>query len=294
MKFITILVLLLLIISTSAFAQEIEGMMERQTLTHDDIERDYLVYTPANYDENQEHILLLILHPASTTAQQMVDMTRFESLADANGVVMVFPNSVGGRWNSTGTLTPDDVGFISALLDKIIADYHIDEAQIFALGYSSGGLMTMRLRCALSDRLNGIISYAAPMTFRIANDCVSAETVSAMVIHGTVDEVFPYSGQAVVNNGEISGTFSAEQTVSFLASLNTCNSQAETQDVSATNSRNRTFLKSYPCTNTVTELYTVAGLSHFGWAGSLSLQLGDETLTLNQTIFRFIKAVGEQ
>lgn len=294
MKFIRLLTLFCLMISGIASAQATEGTMERYTLTHDDRERDYLVYTPADYDDSKSYTLLLALHPANTTAQDMAGMTNFNSLADANDVLMVFPNSVSGRWNSSETFAFDDVGFISALLDTIIADYAIDESQVFALGYSSGGLLTMKLRCALADRLTGIISYAAPMTFAIANDCLSAEPVSAFVIHGTVDEVFPYAGQVSVNNGELSGTFSADQTIGFLALLNGCESQAQTKDISAENTRNPVYAKSYPCDNGVTQLYTVAGLGHFGWAGGLPLTLDDETLTLNDAIFKFIVAVGGQ
>jgi len=267
------------------------GRMERHTLTHDDQERNYLVYTPADYDDSQSYTLLLALHPAGTSAQDMASMTRFDSLADANDVVMVFPNSVSGRWDSSGVFGIDDVGFISALLDTMIADYAVDESQVFVLGYSSGGLMAMKLRCAMAERITGIISYAAPMTFQIANECLSAEPVSALVIHGTVDEVFPYGGQASVSNGELSGTFSANQTIGVLASLNGCSPDEQNFDLSADDAPNPVYAKSYACNGLVTQLYTVAGLGHYGWAGSLSLRIGEETMTLNEAIVRFIIAV---
>jgi polyhydroxybutyrate depolymerase len=294
MKFIPMLTLFCLMISGIVSAQTTEGTMERYTLTHDDRERDYLVYTPADYDESQSYSLLLALHPANTTAQDMASMTNFNSLADTYDVLMVFPNSVSGRWNSSEEFAFDDVGFISALLDTLIADYSVDDSQVFVLGYSSGGLMTMKLRCALADRLTGIISYAAPMTFAIASDCLSADPVSAFVIHGTVDEVFPYGGQASVSNGELSGTFSAVQTIGFLASLNGCESQAQTKDISAENTRNPVYAKSYPCDDTVTQLYTIAGLGHFGWAGQLGVTVDGEDITLNDAIFRFIITVRGQ
>lgn len=294
MKFIPLLTLLGLMIIGTATAQNTEDTMERHTLTHDDRDRDYWVYTPADYDDSQSYTLLLALHPANTSAQDMASMTSFNSLADANDVLMVFPNSVSGHWNSSGTFAFDDVGFISALLDTIIADYSIAESQVFVLGYSSGGLMTMKLRCALADRLTGIISYAAPMTFTIANACLSADPVSAMVIHGTVDEVFPYGGQASVSKGELSGTFSANQTIGFLSSLNGCESQAQNRDISAENTRNPVYEKSYSCNYGVAQLYTIASLGHYGWAGGLTLNLNDETVTLNDVIFKFIVAVGGQ
>lgn len=293
MRLILFLTVLCLLLYTTILAQSTEGTMEQFTLSHDDQDRTYLVYTPADYDDTQSHTLLLVLHPANTTAQQMADMTQFQSLADTNNMLMVFPNSVSGRWNSSGTFAIDDVGFITSLLDTVITNYTVDESNLFALGYSSGGLMTMKLRCALGDRLKGIISYAAPMTFAIANDCLTAAPVAALVIHGTADEVFPYSGQASVSGGELSGTFSADQTIGFLASLNGCQNQAQGQDISTENARNRVFVTRYPCEEHIAELYTIANLGHYGWAGQLTMTVDDESMTLNQAIFDFINRVGE-
>jgi poly(3-hydroxybutyrate) depolymerase len=120
MKFIPFWVLCLWM-STIVYAQDTGGTMEQKILTHDNRERNYLVYTPTDYNIDQQYTLLLALHPASTTAQQMADMTQFTSLANDNDVLIVFPDSVAGRWNSSNMQEMDDIGFISALLDIIIA-----------------------------------------------------------------------------------------------------------------------------------------------------------------------------
>lgn len=267
--------------------------MQRLTLTHAETERNFLLYQPANYDENKAYSLLLALHPASTTADQMADMNGFESLADSNDVVMVFPNAIGARWNSSGSGDVDDLGFLTALLDRIIAEYAIDESRIFVLGYSSGGLMTLKLRCELSDRLAGIISYAAPITFTMADNCLSANPVASFTIHGTADEVFPYNGQVTVSNGALSGTFSADQTIGFLAGLNGCSTQRQVSNMTPASARNRIFQTNYPCDAHIMQLYTVVDLGHFGWAGTLPLQIDDRIMTLNEAIFEFIQSVGD-
>ena len=94
-----------------------------------------------------------------------------------------------------------------------------------------------------------------------------------------------------MSNGELSGTFSAVQTIGFLASLNGCESQAQNIDLSAENARSQVYEKSYSCNGLVTQLYTIAGLGHYGWAGSLPLTIDDETVTLNDAIFKFITTV---
>src|SRR5690606_32371175 len=118
--------------------------------------------------------------------------------------------------------------------------------------------------------------------------------VSALVIHGTKDEVFPYGGQASVNDGVLAGTFSAEQTIGVLASLNGCGSRPQTADISADGAGSPVYVTRYPCNNDlVTELYTIANMGHFNWAGQLAVKLEDELLTLNDVIFRFIKPAGD-
>jgi len=290
MKFIPFWILLLLMKGLTT-AQTNEGMMEQFTLIHNDTDRNYLVYTPTDYDESKSYTLLLALHPASTTGQDMASMTQFTDLANANDVIMAFPSAIAGRWNSRDTSDVDDVGFITSLLDKLIADYAINENNIFVLGYSNGGLMTLKLRCVLSERIRGIISYATPMVFTLADECLSADPVSALVIHGTSDEVFPYSGQATVRNGQLSGTFSADQTIGFLAGLNGCTDRPEGADITGDNASNRTVVTRYPCDNTVNELFTVIGLGHYSWAGTLPIKIDNKDMTLNDAIFRFIKQV---
>lgn len=291
MKFIPFLTVLCLFFVGITHAQTNEGTMEQFTLTHDDRERDYLVYTPADYDASKSYTLLLALHPATTTGRDMAEMTQFDSFADADNVIIVYPSAIAGRWNSSGTSEVDDIGFITALLDKISDDYAIDDTSVFVLGYSNGGLMTMKLRCVLSDRIAGIISYAAPMTFAISSDCLSAESVSSLVIHGTADEVFPYAGQATITDGKISGTFSADQTIGFLAGLNGCRTKSDGADISGKGTQYRVFSAQYNCDNTINELITIAGLGHYGWAGTLPVTLNGRDATLNNLIFRFIKQV---
>ncbi len=293
MKFIPFLTMICLLMSGLTSAQTNEGTMEQFTLSHDDRERDYLVYTPANYDDMQSYTLLLALHPATTTGRDMAGMTGFDSLADADNVIIAYPSAISGRWNSANTSDIDDIGFLTALLDKLLEDYAIDENNIFVLGYSNGGLMTLKLRCVLSERIKGIISYAAPLTFAISGDCPSGESVSSLVIHGTSDEVFPFSGQATVRNGQISGTFSADQTIGFLAGLNGCQTRTDGEDISVDNARTRIFITRYNCNDTINELMTIAGLGHYGWAGTLLVNLDNQNITLNAAIFRFIKQVSD-
>jgi len=46
---------------------------------------------------------------------------------------------------------PDDLGFVTALIDHLIEEYTIMMSRIYVVGYSNGGAHDYRLRCELSE-----------------------------------------------------------------------------------------------------------------------------------------------
>ncbi len=82
---------------------------------------------------------------------------------------MAYPNAVKFRfaqqvWNNGREVAKypahrkhvDDVGFLSALIDHLVATRHIDPHRVYATGPSNGGIMADLLGCELSDKLAAI------------------------------------------------------------------------------------------------------------------------------------------
>src|SRR5579862_7975812 len=139
-----------------------EGSMNpvSMSLTHDGLERSYLLYVPASYDRGKPTPLLIVLHGRGINASFMITMTGggFNALADEHGFILVYPNAINEMWNDGRTSSDmksnaDDVGFIRALIEHLAAEYAIDRQRVYLTGLSNGGYMAYRLGCELSDQI---------------------------------------------------------------------------------------------------------------------------------------------
>jgi len=220
----SILLMSLCLTLSDLIAQEtIDG-----SLTHDSIDRTYILYLPENYSENISYPLLLNFHGYGSNAFEQMWYGDFRPLADSEGFIIVHPNgtlddtgtshfNVGG-W-TTGS-TADDVGFTSALLDDIISAYSIDENRIYSTGMSNGGYMSFLLACELSDRIAAIASVTGSMTPSTSENCDPQHPTPIMQIHGTEDLVVPYTGNSA-------WTLAIEDVLPYWTDFNECSETAE-------------------------------------------------------------------
>ncbi|MCJ7558871.1 MAG: prolyl oligopeptidase family serine peptidase [Gammaproteobacteria bacterium] len=177
---------------------------EHQTLVHDGIERSYLVRVPPDSIQTREVLpLVLVLHGGGGNAEVTERMTGFTEKAAREGFIVVYPE---GTSRFTGKLLTwnaghccgyamehqvDDVGFISALLDKLIQEYRVDSARIYVTGMSNGGMLTHRLGIQLSDRFAAIAPVVATL---FGDETPPALPVSAIMINGLLDQAVPTQG----------------------------------------------------------------------------------------------------
>lgn len=190
-------------------------------LTHDDIQRQYILYVPASYTGDAPVPLLFNFHGYGSNATEQMWYGDFRSIADEEGFLIVHPEgtldatetthfNVG--WGSSGV---DDVGFASALIDAIAADYNIDLKRVYSTGMSNGGYISYHLACNLSDRIAAVASVTGSMSQFTFNNCDAQHPTPILQIHGTADGVVPYAG----------GLFAKpiEEVVQYWVAYNNCN-----------------------------------------------------------------------
>ncbi len=186
-------------LSASCFSQEtING-----TITHNNLQREYILYVPANYSGNSAVPLVFNFHGYTFTANDQMQYGDFRAIADTGGFIIVHPLgtlfngnthwSVGG-W-TTGS-TADDVGFTESLLDSLTSNYNIDLTRVYSAGFSNGGFFSFLLACQLSDKFAAVASVGGSMTPLIYNNCNPTHPTPILQIHGTDDGVIPYNGGA--------------------------------------------------------------------------------------------------
>lgn len=149
--------------------------------------------------------LLVALHGADQDASFFEPYTGFSQIADGEGFIALYPNAWGSKpfWkiNDHDPRAPDDVAFISALLDKVEASYCVDLRRVYATGVSNGGGMASRIGCELASRFAAIAPIAGG--YRSVPPCRPSAPVSVLEVHGTSDGAVPYYGSPPGHAGSV-------------------------------------------------------------------------------------------
>jgi poly(3-hydroxybutyrate) depolymerase len=132
-------------------------------------------------------------------------MYGLESIADKEKFIVVYPDGIfkvsgSNGWDISGS---SDVDFISAIIDSMSHYYNTDPDQIFATGFSMGGMMSYKLACTITDKLAAIAPASGyPMSkFGYNGICMPFGPIPICHFHGTADDVVTYSGlEAFVDN----------------------------------------------------------------------------------------------
>ena len=176
-----------------------------QIINHDGSDREYIQYIPSDYDGSEKLPLLINFHGFGGQARGHMQAADLRSLAESNGFVLVYPqgSDLNGfsHWNAAlkGGDTKsdvDDLGFIEALINKLISQNLIDDKRVYAIGYSNGGMMSYALGCYKSNLIAAIGSVSGYM---LQNDCTPSHSIPLIKLHGTNDY---YDGGGVYNSVE--------------------------------------------------------------------------------------------
>ena len=221
MKKLTILLLVGLVLLTASAVTLAASVSE--TLKSGGDLRNYWLVRPEGIEKTKPAPLLMVLHGSAGSGEDMMTVTRrgFERLADKEKFVVVYPDALERRWNDQGG-TVDDVGFLLAIVDKLVADGLVDKNRIYVAGISNGGMMAQRLACEQADRIAGIATVAGGLPEPLQATCKPARALPVLVIHGTEDPIVPWSGGAVAGFEDFGKVLSARETAKFWAANNRC------------------------------------------------------------------------
>ena len=209
-KYLSFFILSLIIIScksednTQVDEDGIITGLQTKTFSHDNVNRNYLIYIPDSYDSEIDYPLMFVFHGFGGIASEFINTADMRDLAESNNFIVVYPQGLdlagtGSHWNCSNPSADnksdvDDIGFIENLIDQLIVDYPvIDSKRIYAAGYSNGGFMSYYLACN-SKKFAAIGSVAGTMLDDSYQSC-NANFPTAMInIHGTNDFDVPYDG----------------------------------------------------------------------------------------------------
>ena len=201
--------------------------------------RTYGYYVPTGYNSSGGPVpLLFSFHGLGSNGQAQEYLTSFAELAEQEGFIAVFPYATnipgyhpilptwlpnyGIQWNLDGPgsmqyyYDVDDLGFVSALVDKFTADYNITRGRIYATGMSNGAMFSYFLAMKLPGVFAGIAAVTSPMTLNMWEYDFDTDVgcpVTVILIQGTHDPIVPYDGLPNV-------TGSVDQTIDYWKDAN--------------------------------------------------------------------------
>lgn len=240
--------------------------------------RPYKLYVPSA-PARPGRPLLVMLHGCTQDPDDFAAGTRMNDLAEAAGMVVLYPQQVASAnpskcWNwfdpAHQTRGGGEPALIAGIVAEVVREHEIDATRIFAAGLSAGGAMAVVLAETYPD-VYAAVGVHSGLPYRAARDVVSAfqamrgrgaaaapagggKAVRRIVFHGDRDAtVHPGNGLAVASPGR--GTVDARRPSRKEGSI-------------GGRSYRRTYLPAAPGLAEV-EHWEVEGLGH-AWSGGSS------------------------
>lgn len=208
--------------------------------------RRYLVH---DFSDGRETALVLVLHGGGGNGENAADQTGFDRVAEREGLVAVYPYGSGGlldnallTWNAGHCCSyamranVDDVAFISALIDELVAARSVDPARVFVTGLSNGGMMSHRLGRELPGKITAIAPVIASL---FGDEPRLPASMPVLIVNGAEDGIVRPEGGPLGPGGRLGGRAAARAAdapslpitsqADYWAEVNACEDRSETQ-----------------------------------------------------------------
>lgn len=236
------------------------------TIQHDGLERTYTYFVPDNLPSTPVP-LVFVLHGTTQDGEGIMNISEFNTYAEDNDFIVVYPDGVNGFWNADlGAVgsNEDDLGFIEALVAKFDTDFNIDLQKLYSCGFSAGGYLSYILACQSEYCFAAVASVAGTMTQNTLDACNPIHATAVMQIHGTSDFVVGYNGSQFAGLG-------VDQIIEYWRDSNGCGADPIVQDIPNTNLLDLSTVQRFtwlPCDgNSELVLFRIEGGGH-QWPGT--------------------------
>lgn len=189
--------------ATAAQASTGSGTVATHSTAIDGLERTWTTYTPAGVDAATAPVMIL-LHGTGDTGDGFRSGIGpdFEKLADERGFTLAYPDGYQNNWNEcrrdgdwpAKERDLDDVG----LMREIVQTVGTSEP-VYAVGFSSGGHMAMKLALEAPDLVTSVAVVAANPPTPDNQGCdLGNRGMPMMFVQGREDPINPLEGGEVV------------------------------------------------------------------------------------------------
>ena len=260
----------------------------KETISHDGVEREYIIYVPEKYDKSVPAPLMLNFHGYTGQAVKHMWASGMRPVADNAGFILVYPQGTlfnnNTHWNVgawTVGSTADDLGFTNTMIDAVSKKFSIDLTRVYSCGFSNGGYFNFELACKLSHRIAAIGSVGGKMSSETYNECNPSHPTPVVTIHGTADLTVTYDGPVPANSKSVS------EVNAFWVNYNGAQSAPIVKKLPDVSTLDGTTVEYYSYTNgdncVAVDHYKVIGGEH-DWPGIW----GNQDIVASEIIWNFV------
>ena len=170
---------------------------------HQSISRQTILHEPRGLPPGMAP-LVIALHGSRQTVRDLRQWIDLDAIAGRHQFRVAYPIAINRLWTYGRRInTPmqsirgepvDDVGFVSAMIDRFIEHGIADPERVYVVGVSRGGMLANALACALGDKIAGFAVLLASMTDHQLGDCAAPRPRPMLILAGTEDQIIPYDG----------------------------------------------------------------------------------------------------
>lgn len=186
--------------STAGAPAPTASAVDRKQLQVDGRTREYLLHRPtANGSRPRTRPLIIAFHGRGSTASDLREQSRLDQDARARGMLIAYPEGLQKLWGAGTRATqrrPDpglDVRFVTALVKELVRTERADPERVYAVGFSNGGSMALRV----AAQHPGLLAGAAAVSGELPTGAAAVKPtgpVPVLIIYGADDPVRPLAG----------------------------------------------------------------------------------------------------
>ncbi|MFB9574262.1 alpha/beta hydrolase family esterase [Streptomyces yanii] len=200
--------------AAAATAPAATGGDHNLSLTWQGKDRTFKLHTPPGYTPGKKLPLVVVMHWYPGTAEGIEAYTGFSKRADSHNFLVAYPQGLDGGYNALVCCgSEDDVGFITAMVGRLVDGWDANPSRVYATGFSNGADMSFRLAVERSGVFAAVAPVSGGYTGPLTEDpgYVPSRPVPVITIVGSKDLGSPYFQAGIATWRERLGCVTTDQ-----------------------------------------------------------------------------------
>ncbi len=147
--------------------------------------RDAYLHVPDGHDPTRLAPLVVGFHGAGGEGRQMLDI--LTSLADAEGFLLLAPDSRGPTWDVILDDYGPDVAFVDRAMERVFAEHAVDPDRLGVSGFSDGASFALSLGLTNGGLFTHVLAFSPGFMAPTRTE----DSPRFFVSHGVRDTVLP-------------------------------------------------------------------------------------------------------